>query len=395
MQFNEIEPEWVESVNIRGYQPKLYAEKEELEAAAALIMKAERPVVYGGGGLVLGDASNEFREFVWKTQIPTTVTLMGLGAFPETDPLALKMPGMHGSRAANYAIQDSDLLIALGPRFDDRVTGNLAKFAPHAKIIHVDIDPSAISKNVKVDIPIVGHLKYVIPELTKLVDKTNIESWRRTCDLWKQKHPFRYEPKPDVIMPQQVIEEIWNITQGKAILTSDVGQHQMWAAQHYDHIEPRRWFNSGGLGTMGFGLPAALGAQVALPEELVICVSGDGSIIMNIQELVTLKTEKLNVKTVILNNNWLGMVRQWQELLYDERYAASDLHDNPDFAKVAEAFGVKGMRVTKPEELRSALEEAFSYDGPVVMDIFVDETENVYPMVPPGAALDEMVGGMA
>ncbi len=395
VQMGEVEWEWPEQVDIRGYKPKLDGHRRQIRRAADLIMAAERPLIYGGGGIVLGEASPEFRELVWKTQIPTTVTLMGLGALPETDPLALKMPGMHGSRAANYAFQDCDLIIAIGSRFDDRVTGKLDKFAPNAKIIHIDIDPSAISKNVQVDVPIVGHVKRVIPLLTEMVDKTDIDTWRHQCANWKERYPFRYEPKPDTIMPQQVIEEVWDITRGDAILTTDVGQHQMWAGQHYQHVEPRRWLTSGGLGTMGFGMPAALGAQIAAPDDLVVCISGDGSIIMNIQELTTLKTERLNVKTVILNNNWLGMVRQWQELLYEERYSASDLHDNPDFAKIAEAFGVRGITVSHPDELRPALEEAFDYDGPVVMDIHVDETENVYPMVPAGAALDEMVGGLA
>ncbi len=395
IQIDETEFKTPDAVDIVGYKPKLEGHPKQIQKAAELIMKAERPFAYGGGGIVLGGASDEFREFVWKTQIPTTVTLMGLGAFPETDPLALKMPGMHGSRAANYAFQECDLIIAVGARFDDRVTGNLERFAPHAKIIHIDIDPSAISKNVHVDVPIVGHVKNILPKLTELVDKTTIEPWRNQCWAWKEKYPFVYEPKPDVIMPQQLIEEIWNLTRGEAILTSDVGQHQMWCGQHYQHIEPRRWLNSGGLGTMGYGLPAAMGAQFACPDELVVCVSGDGGIIMNIQELTTIASHKLPVKTVVMNNNWLGMVRQWQELLYEERYSASDLHDNPDFAKVAEAFGVKGMTVKDPKELRPALEEAFAYDGPALLDVLVDETENVYPMVPAGAALDEMIGGIA
>ena len=395
IQIDETEFKTSEPVDIRGYKPKLEGHPKQIQNAAELIMKAERPFMYGGGGIVLGGASDEFRELVWKTQIPTTVTLMGLGAFPETDPLALKMPGMHGSRAANYAFQECDLIIAIGARFDDRVTGNLERFAPHAKIIHIDIDPSAISKNVHVDVPIVGHVKNILPKLTELVDKTTIEPWRNQCWAWKEKYPFTYQPKPDVVMPQQLIEEIWNLTRGEAILTSDVGQHQMWCGQHYQHIEPRRWLNSGGLGTMGYGLPAAMGAQFAHPDELVVCVSGDGGIIMNIQELTTIASHNLPVKTVVMNNNWLGMVRQWQELLYEERYSASDLHDNPDFAKVAEAFGVKGMTVKDPKELRPALEEAFAYDGPALLDVLVDETENVYPMVPAGAALDEMIGGIA
>jgi len=394
-QTKEVEFIYPSEVNIPGYKPTLDGHPRQIKKAAELIMKAERPVIYAGGGIALGNASEELRQFVWTTQIPITVTLMGLGTFPETDPLALKMPGMHGSRAANYAIQESDLLIALGVRFDDRVTGNLARFAPHAKIIHVDIDPAAISKNVHVDVPIVGDVKRVLPQLTQLVSKTDIEPWRHQCRLWKEKYPFRYTWNDEVIMPQWVIEQIWEITRGEAILTSDVGQHQMWAAQHYQHIHPRRWLNSGGLGTMGFGLPAALGAQVAFPNDLVICLSGDGSIIMNIQELVTLRTERLPVKVVILNNKWLGMVRQWQELMYEGRYAASDLHDNPDFATIAEAFGVRGRRIEKPSELRPALEEAFADEEPVVLDVHVAEEENVYPMVPPGAALDEMVGGLA
>ena len=395
IQVDETEFTTPDTVDIRGYKPKLEGHPKQIQKAAELIMKAERPFMYGGGGIVLGDASDEFRELVWKTQIPTTVTLMGLGAFPETDPLALKMPGMHGSRAANYAFQECDLIIAIGARFDDRVTGNLERFAPLAKIIHIDIDPSAISKNVHVDVPIVGHVKNILPKLTELVDKTSIEPWRNQCWGWKEKYPFTYQPKPGVVMPQQLIEEIWNLTRGEAILTSDVGQHQMWCGQHYQHIEPRRWLNSGGLGTMGYGLPAAMGAQFAHPDALVVCVSGDGGIIMNIQELTTIASHKLPVKTIVMNNNWLGMVRQWQELLYEERYSASDLHDNPDFAKVAEAFGVRGMTVKDPEELRPALEEAFAYDGPALLDVLVDETENVYPMVPAGAALDEMIGGIA
>ena len=384
-----------EQVNIRSYKPKVDGHPRQIAKAVELIHRAERPMLYAGGGVVLSNASEELRELAIKTGIPTTVTLMGLGAFPETHPLSMQMPGMHGSCCANYAFTDSDLIIAVGARFDDRVTGNLDKFAPNAKKIHIDIDASCISKNVPVDVPIVGDAKRVLAEMNKLVHRVEIEPWMRQIDEWKEKYPFEYQQKGDKVMPQYVIEQIYDIYP-EATIVADVGQHQMWAAQHFKYTEPRQFINSGGLGTMGFSLPAAIGAQFGCPDKTVVNINGDGSYIMTIQELIPAITYKLPLKIFIINNMYLGMVRQWQELFHNKRYAAVDYHDNPDFALLAQAFGATGLRVERVEDVRPMLQKAKGIDdGPVVIDFIVDEEENVFPMVPAGAGLGDVIRGLA
>jgi len=382
--------EFPEEVEIRGYNPKYDGHPLQIAKAVEAISAAKKPMVYAGGGIIASNASEELYEFVTKTSIPITVTLTGLGAFPETHPLAMKMPGMHGSRCANYAFTDTDLIIAVGTRFDDRVTGKLDEFASNAKVIHIDIDPSCISKNVQADIPIVGDAKRVLAEMNKLVHKTDIEPWLKQISEWKQKYPFRYRMKEDKIMPQFVIEQAYEATQGEAVIATDVGQHQMWAAQFYQHIKPRHFLSSGGLGTMGYGMPAAIGAQVGCPDKLVININGDGSFMMNVQELATIARYSLPVKVFIINNGYLGMVRQWQELFFDKRYSVTSLYDNPDFAKLAEVFGITGIKVTKPEEVRPAIEKALGVNGPVVVNFIVEPEANVFPMVPAGAPLHEM-----
>ena len=322
-----------EQVNIRSYKPKIDGHPRQIAKAVELIHSAERPMLYAGGGVVLSNASDELRELAIKTGIPTTVTLMGLGAFPETHPLSMQMPGMHGSCCANYAFTDSDLIIAVGARFDDRVTGNLDKFAPNAKKIHIDIDASCISKNVPVDVPIVGDAKRVLTEMNKLVHHVEIDPWLRQIDEWKEKYPFEYKQNGDKVMPQFVIDQIYDIYP-EAIVVADVGQHQMWAAQHFKYTQPRQFINSGGLGTMGFSLPAAIGAQIGCPDKTVVNINGDGSYIMTIQELIPAITYKLPLKIFIINNMYLGMVRQWQELFHNKRYAAVDYHDNPRLCAV-------------------------------------------------------------
>ena len=384
-----------ESVNIRGYKPSVNGHPRQIAKAVELIHNAERPILYAGGGVVLADASDELREFAIKTGIPITVTLMGLGAFPETHPLAMEMPGMHGSCCANYAFTDSDLIVAIGARFDDRVTGDLSKFAPKAKKIHIDIDPSCIGKNVPIDVPIVGDAKRVLAKMNELVHYVDIEPWRRQTDEWKEKYPFEYQQRGDKIMPQFVIEQIYDIFPD-AVVVGDVGQHQMWAAQYFKFTEPRQWLNSGGLGTMGFSLPAAIGAQLGCPDKTVVNINGDGSYIMTIQELVPAVTLKLPLKIFIINNMYLGMVRQWQELFHQKRYSAVDYHDNPDFALLAQAFGATGLRVDRIEDVRPALEKSKHInEGPVVIDFIVDEDENVFPMVPAGAGLGDVIRGLA
>ena len=384
-----------ESVNIRGYKPSVNGHPRQIAKAVELIHNAERPILYAGGGVVLADASDELREFAIKTGIPITVTLMGLGAFPETHPLAMEMPGMHGSCCANYAFTDSDLIVAIGARFDDRVTGDLSKFAPKAKKIHIDIDPSCIGKNVPIDVPIVGDAKRILAKMNELVHYVDIEPWRRQTDEWKEKYPFEYQQRGDKIMPQFVIEQIYDIFPD-AVVVGDVGQHQMWAAQYFKFTEPRQWLNSGGLGTMGFSLPAAIGAQLGCPDKTVVNINGDGSYIMTIQELVPAVTLKLPLKIFIINNMYLGMVRQWQELFHQKRYSAVDYHDNPDFALLAQAFGATGLRVDRIEDVRPALEKSKHInEGPVVIDFIVDEDENVFPMVPAGAGLGDVIRGLA
>ena len=391
-QFAESELYYPEQVNLRSYNPTTEGHPRQIAKAAELIKDAERPMIYAGGGVVLSEASEELRKLAINTHIPTTVTLMGLGAFPETHELAMEMPGMHGSCCANYAFTDADLVVAIGARFDDRVTGKLDAFSPKSQKVHIDIDPSCIGKNVWVDVPIVGDAKNVLRELNKRVDrKTDIDPWLRQIDDWKTKYPFEYRQKGDKIMPQYVIEEIYNLY-SDAMVTADVGQHQMWAAQYFKFTEPRQWLNSGGLGTMGFSMPAMIGAQIGRPDKTQVNINGDGSFIMTIQELVPAVSMKLPLKIFIINNMYLGMVRQWQELFFNKRYAAVDYHDNPDFAKLAEAFGATGIRVEKIEDVRPSLERAKEIeDGPVVIDFIVEEEENVFPIVPGGQGLGDLI----
>ena len=384
-----------ESVNIRGYKPSVDGHPRQIAKAVELIHNAKRPIIYAGGGVVLSEAAKELREFAIKTGIPITVTLMGLGAFPETHPLSMEMPGMHGSCCANYAFTDSDLIVAVGARFDDRVTGELKKFAPKANKVHIDIDPSCIGKNVEIDVPIVGDAKRVLAKMNELVHHVDIEPWRRQTDEWKEKYPFEYHQRGDKIMPQYVIQQIYEIYPD-AVIVGDVGQHQMWAAQYFKFTQSRQWLNSGGLGTMGFSLPAAIGAQLGCPDKTIVNINGDGSYIMTIQELVPAVTLKLPLKIFIINNMYLGMVRQWQELFHQKRYSAVDYHDNPDFALLAQAFGATGLRVERIEDVRPALEKAKHInEGPVVIDFIVDEDENVFPMVPAGAGLGDVIRGLA
>ena len=391
-QFAESEFYYPEQIELRSYNPTTEGHPRQIAKAAELIKNAKRPMIYAGGGVVLSEASEELRQLATSTHIPITVTLMGLGAFPETHELAMEMPGMHGSCCANYAFTDADLVVAIGARFDDRVTGKLEVFSPKSKKIHIDIDPSCIGKNVWVDVPIVGDAKNVLRELNKKVDrKTDIEPWLQQINEWKTKYPFEYRQKGDQIMPQYVIEEIYNLY-SDAMITADVGQHQMWAAQYFKFTEPRQWLNSGGLGTMGFSMPAMIGAQIGRPDKTQVNINGDGSFIMTIQELVPAVSMKLPLIIFIINNMYLGMVRQWQELFFNKRYAAVDYHDNPDFAKLAEAFGATGIRVEKIEDVRPALEQAKEIeDGPVVIDFIVAEEENVYPIVPGGQGLGDLV----
>ncbi len=391
--------EYPEKVLLRSYKPTIRGHSGQLRKALGLMAEAERPLFYTGGGVILANASVPLTRLVRHFGAPITQTLMGLGAYPANDPQFLGMLGMHGTFEANMAVQHCDLLIALGARFDDRVTGNLAHFAPHAKIIHVDVDPASISKNVKVDVPVVGDLGSVLEEMLDWVQESGLhgngpalERWWQQIEEWRSRDCLHYEQGESIIKPQYVIQKLHELTGGDAIVTSDVGQHQMWAAQFYGFAKPRRWINSGGLGTMGFGLPAAMGAQLAEPSATVVCITGEGSIQMNIQELSTCQQYKLPIKVLCLNNGYLGMVRQWQEFFYEERYASSYMDALPDFVKLAEAYGHVGLRAEKPSEVEPVLKEALRLkDRLVFMDFLVDRTENVYPMVPAGAALSDMI----
>ncbi len=384
--------------SLPGYKPHVEGNYVQIKKAAEFIRKAKRPVLYVGGGVIISGASEELKELAELTKIPVTTTNMGKGAFPETHPLALHMLGMHGTYYANMAVYNADLLIAVGARFDDRVTGKIQEFAPEAKIIHIDIDPASISKNITVDVPIVGDVKNVLKKLIKELKKKPFEwekareAWLKQIEKWKNEHPLTYEKSDKVIKPQYVIEEVYNITKGDAIITAGVGQHQMWAAMFYKYSFPRQFLNSGGLGTMGYGFPAAVGAKIARPEKEVIAIEGDGSFIMNIQDIATAVQYRIPVKVVIINNEFLGMVRQWQEFFYDSRYASVCLSVQPDFVKLAESFGAVGLRAKKPKEVRPVLEEAMSInDRPVIIDMVVDREENVLPMVPAGKSYREML----
>ena len=393
-----IVPKFPEEIRIKSYNPTYHANPRQVRRALDLILQAKQPVLYTGGGIVLGDAGEELFKFAEALQIPVTSTLMGLGGFDGTHPLWMGMLGMHGTYRANMAVSHSDVLIAVGARFDDRVTGKLEEFAPHAKIVHIDIDPSSISKNVVVDIPIVGDCRDTLMQLNDLLlekparDWANLrEPWLDTIAIWEKEHPLSYTWSDTVIKPQFVVEKLWEVTQGEAFITTEVGQNQMWAAQFYKFKKPRRLMTSGGLGAMGYGFPAAMGVQVAQPDAIVIDIAGDGSILMNIQELTTVVENNLPVKIAILNNTYLGMVRQWQQLLYDKRYSATNLSAQPDFVKVAEAFGAVGLRATKPEEVEPVIREAINTPRPVVMDFRVEPEECVMPMVPAGKAMHEML----
>ncbi len=384
--------------SLPGYNPHYEGNIVQIKRAAELIRQAKRPVLYVGGGVNLAGANKELLELAELTRIPVTTTNMGKGAFPETHPLALHMLGMHGTYYANMAVYNSDLLISVGSRFDDRVTGKIQEFAPEAKIIHIDIDPASISKNIVVDVPIVGDVKIVLKKLLKELQKKPVEwvkareSWLKQIEKWKEEHPLTYEKSDKVIKPQYVIEEIYNITKGDAIISAGVGQHQMWAAMFYKYSYPRQFLNSGGLGTMGFGFPAAIGAKMGRPDKEVIAIEGDGSFIMNIQDIATAVQYRLPIKVAIINNEFLGMVRQWQQFFYDNRYSSVCLSVQPDFVKLAESFGAVGLRATKPSEVKEVLQKAMSInDRPVIMDFAVDREENVLPMVPAGKSYKEMI----
>jgi acetolactate synthase I/II/III large subunit len=394
----DIPYEPVSDVHLPGYQPTTEGNQKQIRLAAKAMANARRPVVYAGGGVVNANAAAELRELVLSDRFPCTCTLMGLGAFPAPHEQWLGMPGMHGTRAANYAMDEADLIVGIGVRFDDRVTGKLSEFAPRAKFIHVDVDPAEISKNVPAHIPIVGDAKNVLARLVTEyraleADRGRLEDWWQRIEGWRAQYPLRYEDTKDAeIRPQRAIQAVFEATGGEAIVTSDVGQHQMWAAQYYDFPEPRRWINSGGLGTMGFGLPAAMGAAVGCPDRTVVCIAGDGSVQMNAQELATCAQNGIPIKVVIVNNGYLGMVRQWQELFWDKRYSHVDMGSFPDFVKLAEAYGATGIRLTDKSTLVDDLKAALATDGPVVVDVRVTAEENVYPMIPAGQAARDMVG---
>lgn len=384
-------------VKLKSYNPTYSPNHRQLEKVLELLKGAKRPLIFAGGGVILSKASEALTEFARKTRTPVTTSLMGLGAFPGSDPLWLGMLGMHGTYRANMSTGKCDLLIGIGVRFDDRVTGKTDTFASQAKIVHIDIDPTSIRKNVPVTVPVVGDCKIALDMLNRLLEKedpdfanSDREQWFEMIDQWKKAHALAYEQK-EVIKPQFVVEMLYQLTKGEAIITTEVGQNQMWAAQYYHFDKPGHFITSGGLGTMGFGLPAAIGAQMAFPDKLVVDIAGDGSIQMNIQEMATAIQYGLPVKVVIINNSYLGMVRQWQELFYDKRYAHTRMEQIPDFVKIAEAYGARGFRASCPEEVEPVMREGLSTPGPVIMDFRVDENECVYPMVPAGAPITEML----
>jgi acetolactate synthase-1/2/3 large subunit len=394
IQMQDTEFIWPETVDIRSYKPTYFGHPGQIKKAAKFITASKKPIIYAGGGIISSGAHLALRELAERIRAPVTMTLMGLGGFPSTHKLSLGMLGMHGTAYANHAIMESDLIIAVGARFDDRVTGRLDAFAPNAKIIHIDIDPASISKNVRVDIPIVGDARNILGELLEVIKKSpDTSDWLKTIESWKKKHPLAYKQEGK-IKPQYVIEQIYEATKGEAIITTEVGQNQMWAAQWYKYNHPRTFISSGGLGTMGFGFPAAMGAKIGCPEKQVFDIAGDGSIQMNIQELATCVCNKINVKVAILNNGYLGMVRQWQELFYKKRYSHTCI-TGPDFVKLAESYGAVGIRVTKKEEVRPAIDKALSTDNTVFIDFSIEPEENVFPMVPAGEAINRMIGGMA
>jgi acetolactate synthase-1/2/3 large subunit len=394
----DIPYEPVTDVHLPGYQPTTDGNQKQIRIAAKALANARRPVIYAGGGVVNANAAAELTELALSDRFPVTCTVMGLGSFPAPHEQWLGMLGMHGTRTANYAMDEADLIIAIGARFDDRITGKLSEFAPRAKFIHIDIDPAEISKNVPAHIPIVGDAKNIVPRLTAeyralSADPARLEEWWTRISAWRERHPLGYEPSKDSeIKPQHMVQALYEATGGDAIVTSDVGQHQMWTAQYFHFAQPRRWINSGGLGTMGFGLPAAMGAKVGCPDQTVVCIAGDGSVQMNMQELATCAQEGIAIKVFIMNNGYLGMVRQWQELFWDKRYSQVEMGQWPDFVKVADAYGATGMRFTDKSTLVSDMKEALATDGPVLVDVRVTREENTYPMIPAGQAARDMVG---
>ena len=396
----KVEFEYPEEIKMRSYNPTVKGHHGQIKRAVDLIINAERPMIYTGGGVILGNGSEQLRTFTRMLGYPITQTLMGLGAFPASDDLSLGMLGMHGTYEANMSVHHCDVLIAIGARFDDRVTGNLEKFCPDSKIVHIDVDPASISKNVKVDVPIVGEVAPVLDALNAQIEKksgerTNtaaLDKWWAQINEWRTQDCLKYDRDSDIIKPQFVVEELHKATNGDAFITSDVGQHQMFAAQYYGFDRPRQWINSGGLGTMGFGLPAAMGVQLAHPGADVACITGESSIQMCLQEMSTCLQYGLPVKIINLNNGYMGMVRQWQEFFYEKRYAMSYFDALPDFVKLAEGYGHIGIKVEKPEDVRPALDEAFKQkDKLVFLDFITDREENVYPMIPAGAGMNEMI----
>jgi len=391
--------EKIDKVEIRSYKPVLRGNPRQVKRACEAILKSERPVIYAGGGVIISGAHKELRKLAESQKIPVTLTLMGLGGFPGTHPLFMGMLGMHGTWCANMAVRNCDLLIAIGARFDDRVTGKIEEFAPHAEIIHIDIDPSAISKNVVVDIPIVGDVRTVLNQLLRELeekpkpDMKQRKKWLKQIEEWKEEYPLTYEKSKKVIKPQYVVEKIYELTKGEAIITTEVGQNQMWAAHYYKFDRPRSFLTSGGLGTMGYGFPAAIGAKIGRPDDIVVDIAGDGSIQMNIQELATAVQYQVPVKVAILNNQFLGMVRQWQELFYNRRYSHTCIACQPDFKKLAEAYGAKGYVVTDPADVEPVLKEALFNDQPCLIDFRVAREENVFPMIPPGKSVHDMIFG--
>ncbi|MBV9605427.1 MAG: biosynthetic-type acetolactate synthase large subunit [Solirubrobacterales bacterium] len=394
----DIPYEPVTDVRLPGYQPTTEGNQKQIRIAAKALANARRPIIYAGGGVVSAGAGAELTELAMSDRFPVTCTVMGLGAFPGTHEQWLGMLGMHGTRAANYAMDEADLICAIGARFDDRVTGKLSEFAPRAKFIHIDVDPAEISKNVPAHIPIVGDAKNILPRLTAeyralAADPGRLEEWWSRIRVWQERHPLRYDDSTDSeIKPQYMVQALYEATGGEAIVVSDVGQHQMWTAQYYHFPQPRRWINSGGLGTMGFGLPAAMGAKVGCPDQTVVCVAGDGSVQMNAQELATCAQEGIAIKVFIMNNGYLGMVRQWQELFWDKRYSQVEMGEWPDFVKLAEAYGATGIRLQDKHTLVDDMKAALAVDGPVLVDVRVTREENTYPMIPAGQPARNMVG---
>jgi len=395
----DIPYEPVTDLRLPGYQPTVEGNTKQIRQAAKALATARRPVIYAGGGVISASAAEELTAFATADRFPVTTTLMGLGGFPAPHDQWLGMLGMHGTRAANYAMDEADLICAVGARFDDRITGKLAEFAPRAKFIHIDVDPAEISKNVPAHIPIVGDAKHVLAKLVREyralegVDPSRLDAWWETIRGWREKHPLRYDDSADSeIKPQYMVQALYEATGGDAIVVNDVGQHQMWTAQYYHFAKPRRWIGSSGLGTMGFGLPAAMGAQVGCPDQTVVCLTGDGSVQMNAQELATCAQHGIPIKVFIMNNGYLGMVRQWQELFWDGRYSHVDMGSFPDFVKLAEAYGATGLRLEDKTTLVADMKSALATDGPVVVDVRVTREENTYPMIPAGQAARDMVG---